>query len=357
MDEATSAFPYVEFFSGFVAVIAVFVPIFLTDRTQIVIVAKVMVVFALVLFSAHWRIHYLRDVKEKPRDLRTMRVVLVACFGFGVAIVGDVVNNSQSARVAIARIVPFPQGFLGPPLACGDPGCDFTYSQGVYTSSTILSVLDHSLKQNANGVWQNGTLRDGGGNGVIMAFNGEIANGTPSGPQPKCIGGIIHLQPAPAVTDMVMNPSPCGTGFASYDESPGYDYRAEMRTPVRAAAAGVVVNNHGVRCIQTIASSCARSNFVGIDHGNGYFSQYGYLSTISVKAGERVSQGQRIGLTGNKDAATPCLHFEVLKLIPGRQNNFAAANYAVVDPYGWVGGGTDPLYSVELGIPPTKLWQ
>jgi murein DD-endopeptidase MepM/ murein hydrolase activator NlpD len=69
-----------------------------------------------------------------------------------------------------------------------------------------------------------------------------------------------------------------------------------------------------------------------------------------------VVQGQQIGLSGNTGVPGAHLHFEVIKLIPGRTNNYSALNYAVVDPYGWVGNGTDPL-SVSQGIQPAKLWQ
>jgi murein DD-endopeptidase MepM/ murein hydrolase activator NlpD len=157
------------------------------------------------------------------------------------------------------------------------------------------------------------------------------------------------------------NTSGCGVGKTSYDEHPGYDYRAALNTPVYAAANGTVVNNvnnGGTMCVLTNISSCANFNYVGIDHGNGYISQYGYLSQIYVTPGQSVVQGQQIGLSGDTGVPNePHLHFEVIKLIPGQPNNYAGLNYAVVDPYGWVGGGTDPLYSVGLGIPPAKLWQ
>jgi murein DD-endopeptidase MepM/ murein hydrolase activator NlpD len=74
------------------------------------------------------------------------------------------------------------------------------------------------------------------------------------------------------------------------------------------------------------------------------------MSSISVAAGTWVNQGQQIGLSGNT-APVPIyshLHFEVLKQVGGI--------YYVVDPYGWVGAGNDPLYS-RTAVPPQKLWQ
>jgi Peptidase family M23 len=252
------------------------------------------------------------------------------------------------------------QGFLASPLSCGDPNCSFVYSQGVYTPGIINTVLDHSLKENpANSFWQYGTTATGGGDGVIVGFNGEKANGVASPNDVTCITGQISLSG-------LVNKSGCNAAtsnyvYSSYDEHPGYDYRAAFGTPVKAAAAGTVVNNGGQRCILTnISGTCNDWGYVGIDHGNGYISQYGHLSTISVTVGQVVAQGQQIGLSGHTApvALADHLHFEMLKLIPGRTANYGIPlNYAVVDPYGWVGSGTDPLYSTALGISPTKLWQ
>jgi hypothetical protein len=90
-------------------------------------------------------------------------------------------------------------------------------------------------------VGQYGRLNNGRGDGVIIDYQGEIANGAPLGPTDRknvCIGGTLHLRPAEGVADMVIHPGPCGQGFASYDEHPGYDYYAAMNTPVMAAAGG-----------------------------------------------------------------------------------------------------------------------
>jgi Peptidase family M23 len=266
------------------------------------------------------------------------------------------------------------QGFLAPPLSCGDPNCSFVYSQGVYTPGIMNSIVDHSMKQDPkNGLWQYGvcsskpcSLAVNGGDGVIEAFNGEMALGgvDPTDKSFRCIKGQILLRPSPTspTSTALTNTLGCGPGDTSYDEHPGYDYRAAMGTPVKAAAAGTVVNNNRQRCVLTnLVGSCDDSGFVGIDHGNGYISQYGHMqvNTISVTAGQRVNQGQQIGLSGQTGVPNnPHLHFEVIKLIPGHFTDYGTpANYAVVDPYGWTGAGIDPLYSVGLGIPPTKLWQ
>lgn len=62
--------------------------------------------------------------------------------------------------------------------------------------------------------------------------------------------------------------------------------------------------------------NCAglKSNYVKIDHGDGTMSGYAHFSanTITVRAGDKVKQGQVIGQVGSSGCSTgPHLHFEV----------------------------------------------
>lgn len=245
------------------------------------------------------------------------------------------------------------QAFLAFPLECDQPAksCKFKYSKGAYTPGTVNSVLDHSMKKNASGAWPYGKLSSSGGDGVIVAFTGERANGTGNSRDETCIKGKITLnrvRPIDERRDLVkQGVCPTGvTGFASYDEHPGYDYRAAIGTTVKAAAAGRVLNIKGQRCyIGNIGSLCENWGWIGIDHGNGYITQYGHMSRIDLAAGDAVKAGQVIGLSGDTGVrGSPHLHFEVLKKVN--------SEYYYVDPYGWTGLTTglmknDPLYSVS----------
>lgn len=82
----------------------------------------------------------------------------------------------------------------------------------------------------------------------------------------------------------------------------GVDIGAGEGSPIWAAASGTV---------SLAGWNGGYGNCVMIDHG-GYTTLYGHLSSISVSAGEGVSQGQNIGAAGSTGLATGAhLHFEI----------------------------------------------
>ena len=83
----------------------------------------------------------------------------------------------------------------------------------------------------------------------------------------------------------------------------GVDFLAPTGTSVKAVEAGQVV---------TAGWGGSYGYQVVIRHADGRYTQYGHLSAISVRAGQRVSTGQRIGRSGSTGNTTgPHLHFEV----------------------------------------------
>ena len=84
----------------------------------------------------------------------------------------------------------------------------------------------------------------------------------------------------------------------------GIDLVEPFGSPVYAADDGVVA--------LVGSSSSGYGNFVVIAHSGGLDTLYGHLSTAVVKLGDRVSQGQPIGLEGSTGNSTGAhLHFEL----------------------------------------------
>lgn len=83
----------------------------------------------------------------------------------------------------------------------------------------------------------------------------------------------------------------------------GVDFAVPTGTSVKAVAAGKVV---------TSGWGGSFGYQVVIRHADGRYTQYAHLSAISVKAGQSVGGGQRIGRSGSTGNSTgPHLHFEV----------------------------------------------
>jgi murein DD-endopeptidase MepM/ murein hydrolase activator NlpD len=83
----------------------------------------------------------------------------------------------------------------------------------------------------------------------------------------------------------------------------GIDYGAPTGTPVQTIGDGRVI---------FAARKGGSGNLVEIQHSNGYTTYYMHLSKILVRDGERVEQGQRIGLVGMTGLATgPHLDFRI----------------------------------------------
>jgi murein DD-endopeptidase MepM/ murein hydrolase activator NlpD len=86
----------------------------------------------------------------------------------------------------------------------------------------------------------------------------------------------------------------------------GTDFGASCGSPIRAAAAGVVVS---------VTWSSSYGNRLIIDHGTGgtgrFVTSYNHAKGYSVTVGDRVAAGQVIGTVGSTGLATGChLHFQ-----------------------------------------------
>ncbi|WP_281231551.1 peptidoglycan DD-metalloendopeptidase family protein [Flavobacterium gelatinilyticum] len=75
----------------------------------------------------------------------------------------------------------------------------------------------------------------------------------------------------------------------------GTDYAAPTGTPISTTASGVV---------ETTGYTAGNGNFVKVKHNGTYSTQYLHMSRILVKRGQRVTQGQTIGLVGSTGLAS-----------------------------------------------------
>ena len=74
--------------------------------------------------------------------------------------------------------------------------------------------------------------------------------------------------------------------------------------PIVAARAGTVIDAGW--------NSGGYGNYVMINHGDGFITIYGHMSSVASYTGQSVSAGQVIGYVGNTGRSTgPHLHFEV----------------------------------------------
>lgn len=86
----------------------------------------------------------------------------------------------------------------------------------------------------------------------------------------------------------------------------GIDFTAPKGTTIQATGNGKVVE------IKKKRTGYGWS--IKIDHGYGFQSFYAHLSKISVKRGQRVTKGEKIGLVGSTGTSTaPHCHYEILK--------------------------------------------
>ncbi|WP_149552081.1 M23 family metallopeptidase [Streptomyces marokkonensis] len=83
----------------------------------------------------------------------------------------------------------------------------------------------------------------------------------------------------------------------------GVDFSVPTGTSLKAVGSGTVVS---------AGWAGAYGNQVVIKLDDGYYAQYAHLSSLSVSAGQTVSGGQQVGLSGSTGNSTgPHLHFEI----------------------------------------------
>jgi murein DD-endopeptidase MepM/ murein hydrolase activator NlpD len=110
---------------------------------------------------------------------------------------------------------------------------------------------------------------------------------------------------------------PYGAKYKTGGIHKGIDYAATIGTPVVAAVPGVVV--HAGKHIYKKGWGWAFGLHVIIDNDRfpdgsaGLWAGYCHLNGVNVAVGQRVRQGQLLGVSGNTGRSTgPHLHFQIL---------------------------------------------
>lgn len=101
--------------------------------------------------------------------------------------------------------------------------------------------------------------------------------------------------------------------YRNFFEHSGIDIAADQETKVKAVASGVIV--------EVVNGVGDQASYVAIRHRDILVTRYAHLSLINIKIGDKVKQGDIIGLSGGQPGTSgagkytngPHLHFEVLE--------------------------------------------
>jgi hypothetical protein len=165
--------------------------------------------------------------------------------------------------------------------------------------------------------------------GILLPLDDAAAEAKPptfslpvqcSFPDECYIQAHVDLEPGPNSADHAC-------GIITYNSHKGTDFRLrdldlmDRGVPVVAAAAGTVIRTRdGVRDVhmklfgKKLAFRRGAGNFVLIDHGGGWRTQYAHMrkGSVAVKSGMRIKSGQQLGLVGLSGLTEfPHMHFEI----------------------------------------------
>lgn len=127
-------------------------------------------------------------------------------------------------------------------------------------------------------------------------------------------------------------PWPVASGYIS---APFGKYKHPLEPKVTLENAGVDIATNAGAAVKTVFQgtisrvvNIAGTYTVVINHGE-YFTVYSYLSSVNVTAGQKVTNGQHIGVVGKNDDGEHVVHFEVCRV--NANNSITNEN-----PAGWI---------------------
>jgi len=140
----------------------------------------------------------------------------------------------------------------------------------------------------------------------VVVPNGELHVEEPKKTTKKKSTGIASSGGV-STSGFFIHPLPGGIKTQGIHGYNGVDIGAPIGTSIRAAAGGQVIISRGGG-----GWNGGYGNYVVIKHNNGTQTLYAHMNGVSATQGSWVSQGDKIGTSGNTGKSTgPHLHFEV----------------------------------------------
>ena len=136
------------------------------------------------------------------------------------------------------------------------------------------------------------------------------------GPYPNQASSL-YILPWEVDASFVVESENCRPGSPTHSGNPkhAYDFTMPIGTPIHAARSGVVLDVEDLfRDGNRVPGS---ENQIFVRHEDGTVARYYHLTYqgVFVTPGDSVTQGQRIGLSGNTgNSANPHLHFDVTEV-------------------------------------------
>ncbi|MEU7339245.1 LysM peptidoglycan-binding domain-containing M23 family metallopeptidase [Streptomyces sp. NPDC007074] len=255
---------------------------------------------------------------RRPKFLRLPRSIAVAGTG-GAALALPLMGAVCAHAAAPAAAVPSAAQKIATVSVSAGTAVEKTYV--VKAGDTLAKIAD---RQHVSGGWKKlyadnravvgadpAAIRPGLKLTIAGAdaTRSSVSTATPTSVGPAVEAAVEAPQAAAAAYTLPVEGATIGTGYKvpgsmwSSGYHTGVDFVVPTGTTVRSVAAGTVVS---------AGWGGAYGNQVVIQHADGRYSQYAHLSALSVSAGQSVTVGQRIGLSGATGNVTgPHLHFEI----------------------------------------------
>ncbi|MFJ5271698.1 peptidoglycan DD-metalloendopeptidase family protein [Streptomyces sp. NPDC088358] len=251
---------------------------------------------------------------RRPKFLRLPRSIAVVGTGgaaLALPLMGAVCAHAAAPAAAVPSAVQ-KVATVSIPGTAAEKTAAKTYV--VKTGDTLVKIAD---RQHVSGGWKK-----------LYADNRAVVGGDPTVIRPGLkltIAGQGAAQPATSTATQASAAKATGPADAGYTLpvegatigtgykvpgsmwSSGYhtgvDFVVPTGTTIRSVAAGTVVS---------AGWGGAYGNQVVIQHADGRYSQYAHMSALSVAAGQTVTEGQQVGVSGATGNVTgPHLHFEI----------------------------------------------